>query len=207
MILDNRLMGDPATGLHYSVFLYETVMFCCVGKDLSGNGGTHTLCPIKPKDYIALTQYTQWTAQLEMFTGRQALEIGRKGPRSDTSSVLQKGDQISILNPTLLPMLFTNNSAIPKSPTRSGLSVDIPPLTPLLATFSSETDEEGQYPIAHGGYSDIWKGVLQQDDSRELKVVVKVLRNTTSDPVLKVKVVDRLNRELNIWKKLSSTHH
>jgi hypothetical protein len=56
MILDNRLMGDPATGLHYSVFLYETVMFCCVGKDLSGNGGTHTLCPIKPKDYIALTQ-------------------------------------------------------------------------------------------------------------------------------------------------------
>jgi len=111
-------------------------------------------------------------------TARPWSMIGRKGPRSDSSSVIQKGDQMSILSPTLLPTLFTNNSA---SPTRSGLSVDIRPLTPLLAAFPSETDEsvpnltgkivrEGQYPIAHGGYSDIWKGVLQQDDSREHKV-------------------------------------
>lgn len=112
--------------------------------------------------------------------------IARKGPRSDSSSVIQKGDQISILSPTLLPTLFANNSAIPKSPTRSGLSVDIHSLTPLLAVFPCETDEslpnltgkivrEGQYPIAHGGYSDIWKGVLQQDDSRELKVYISFL--------------------------------
>ena len=117
-------------------------------------------------------------------TARPWSMIGRKGPRSDSSSVIQKGDQISILSPTLLPTLFTNNSANPKSLTRSGHnSVDIPPLTPLLAAFSSEIDEsvpnltgkivrEGQYPVAHGGYSDIWKGVLQQDDSRELKVYV-----------------------------------
>jgi hypothetical protein len=116
-------------------------------------------------------------------TARPWSIIGRKGPRSDSSSVIQKGDQISILSPSLLPTLFTNNSAIPKSPTRSGLSVDIHPLTPLLAAFPAETYEsvpnltgkivrEGQYPIAHGGYSDIWKGVLQQDDSRELKVYV-----------------------------------
>ena len=119
-------------------------------------------------------------------TARPWSMIGRKGPRSDSSSVIQKGDQISILSPTLLPTLFTNNSANPKSPTRSGFSVDIPPLTPLLAAFSSEIDEsvpnltgkivrEGQYPIAHGGYSDIWKGVLQQDDSRELKVYISFL--------------------------------
>lgn len=310
VILDDHLMGDPATGLHFSVFLYETMMFCCVEKGLSGNGGTHTLYPIKPWElgpalshntqlavsfvirtaslktlhcidtaFFEITwshsptedrsvifypmmplQYTQWTSQLEMFvsrvyhstsipvdtragaegdnfsvlssamslivtgdetilgrrrsTARPWSMIGRKGPRSDSSSVIQKGDQISILSPTLLPTLFTNSSATSKSPTRSGFSVDIPPLTPLLATFFSETDEtvpnltgkivrEGQYPIAHGGYSDIWKGVLQQDDSRELKVAVKVLRNTTSDPVLKAKLVERLNRELNIWKRLS----
>ena len=116
-------------------------------------------------------------------TARPWSMIGRKGPRSDSSSVIQKGDQVSILSPSLLPTLFTNNSANPKSPTRSGFSVDIPPLTPLLAAFSSEIEEgvpnltgkivrEGQYPIAHGGYSDIWKGVLQQDDSQELKVDV-----------------------------------
>jgi len=31
-------MGDPATGLH----------FCCAKKELSGNGGSHTLYPIEP---------------------------------------------------------------------------------------------------------------------------------------------------------------
>jgi hypothetical protein len=52
-ILDDRLMIDPITGTHHSVFLFQTMLFCCRERthasDGSGGGyDSSTRYPTKP---------------------------------------------------------------------------------------------------------------------------------------------------------------
>jgi hypothetical protein len=140
-------------------------------------------------------------------------------------------DAKSVLSPTLLPTLFSNKA--PNSPLRSGFIPDSDSL-PLMKHFTESQGEhialqnhvvngepavdhlpdltdavikEGPYPIAHGGYSDVWRGTWNRgggvDDLKvdcitypfldffpnTLQIAVKVLRNTTSDPATKEKLI------------------
>jgi hypothetical protein len=124
--------------------------------------------------------------------------VGRKAAHSESSSMLgipvNGNDAKSVLSPTLLPTLFLNE--VPSSPLRLNFipDGDPPPLTNLLTVSQGEhtvhqnhvvngerkvdhlpdlTDaviKEGPYPIAHGGYSDVWRATWNRgggvDDSK-----------------------------------------
>ena len=112
--------------------------------------------------------------------------VGRKTAHSESSSMLgiavNRSDAKSVLSPTLLPTLFSNKA--PNSPLRSSFIPDGDSL-PLMRHFTESQVEhdalqnhvvngepavdhlpdltdavikEGPYPIAHGGYSDVWRG-------------------------------------------------
>ncbi|KAF8962977.1 TKL/TKL-ccin protein kinase [Flammula alnicola] len=159
--------------------------------------------------------------------------IGRKGAHSESSSMLgvDVSDKVSILSPNLLPTLFLNG--LSRSPLHLNFVPDADPIpsTHLLTESPTEystpsedklhvngvpkgtplpdlTDsvvKEGQFPIAHGGYSDVWRATWKRDQC-DMKVAVKVLRNTTSDPTTKEKLIKRLRHELHIWKQLTHPH-
>ena len=91
-------------------------------------------------------------------------------------------DEKSILSPSLLPTFFLNKA--PSSPLRLSFIPDSDPLPlmnrlaepegehilpqnyvhgeravdHLLPDLTDAVTKEGPYPIAHGGYSDVWRG-------------------------------------------------
>ncbi|KAF9564167.1 kinase-like protein [Agrocybe pediades] len=75
-----------------------------------------------------------------------------------------------------------------------------------LLDLSENVIKEGYYPIAHGGYSDVWKATWKRDAGDIKVVAVKVLRNASSSPSSKNKFLQRLQQELDIWKTLSHPH-
>lgn len=161
--------------------------------------------------------------------------IGRKGNRSESSSMIgiEISDKASILSPNLLPTLFVNN--LPRSPlhlsflpqddgipsihhlTESPTEYEGTQSEYLLVNGDSSTTafpdltqhvvKEGHYPIAHGGYSDVWRATWKKEDASmqvsfvapldfrfvilisSFQVAVKVLRNATNEPAAKEKLV------------------
>jgi hypothetical protein len=140
--------------------------------------------------------------------------IGRKGTHSESSSVigLDLNDRASILSPDLLPTLFRKDG-----PVRSPLGLSFPPddKIPSMLLTESPLDmdsnsleigtegrsspfalpdltegvvKDGPFAIAHGGYSDIWTGVWKKDDGA-VRVAVKTLRISASDPLLRENLV------------------
>jgi len=114
--------------------------------------------------------------------GRPWSVVGRKSAHSESSSMLGVAvngtDAKSVLSPTLLPTLFLNS--LPSSPLRLGFMPDGDPPPPLMNRLADSQGEhtasqnhvvngdhlpdltdvvikEGPYPIAHGGYSDVWR--------------------------------------------------
>ncbi|GLB38631.1 putative protein tyrosine kinase [Lyophyllum shimeji] len=149
--------------------------------------------------------------------------IGRKGPRSESSSFIneQPDDEDFSISPGLLPNLFNPpellRSPSPLSPSYALISTDRPPTPPAEDGLSSPSNpsalldltgkitREGRYPVAHGGFSDVWKGAWHDED-RVRNVAVKVLRSRIDDPEMEEKMVRRLRRELSIWKNLDHPH-
>lgn len=60
VLLDDRLMIDPISGIHHSVFLFQTMLFCCIERQDPGNClGKY---PVKPWELgVALGQTTPLT--------------------------------------------------------------------------------------------------------------------------------------------------
>ncbi|KAG7442683.1 uncharacterized protein BT62DRAFT_935709 [Guyanagaster necrorhizus] len=148
--------------------------------------------------------------------------IARKGPQSESSSLIRQnfGNNDILLSPGLLPTLFNGTSDVPISPlseethfTPLGLHFDPPPTPPpeldtldehdptILLDLTGKVTRKGRFPEAHGGFSDVWKG-LWMDGLRERTVAIKVLRSGGDNPEMKEKMKLRLLRELNMWKKL-----
>lgn len=59
---------------------------------------------------------------------------------------------------------------------------------PSVADLTGHVVKDGDYPVAHGGHSDVWKAVWRKDGV-EVRTAVKVLRNTTNDPEKKAKLI------------------
>ncbi|KAG6915906.1 hypothetical protein DXG01_009373, partial [Tephrocybe rancida] len=151
--------------------------------------------------------------------------IARKGPRSESSSFVNQEvhDHFALISPGVLPTLFSSNapeflrSPSPMSLSHAVLSSDRPPTPPAEDGYCSPTNplglldltgmvaKQGRYASAHGGFSDVWKGVWHDGD-RPRNVAVKVLRTKIDDPELEEKMIRRLRRELNIWKNLDHPH-
>ncbi|KAF9013172.1 hypothetical protein BDQ17DRAFT_1536866 [Cyathus striatus] len=147
--------------------------------------------------------------------------IGRKGAHSECSSMVLKNhfDTISLLSPELLPALFSQSPTSPlaestlhldsdtdledkASTVDSGLFIQDDLILPDL---TGKIEKCGNYPAAHGGYSDVWKGNMNQNSSNSV-VGVKVFRKLSSDPDSEQKVVKKLYKELAIWWKLDHPH-
>ncbi|KDQ54702.1 hypothetical protein JAAARDRAFT_401926 [Jaapia argillacea MUCL 33604] len=154
--------------------------------------------------------------------------VGRKGPHSESSSMIVRGDfdHALVLSPTLLPSLFIHPGDLEESEEFSlgdglpEITFDVEPESPQLHSLDSsmtswssdssglvditgQIHRDGQFPLAHGGFADVWKGTWRTP-SGELKVAVKVLRKrTTGDPDLEEKLQRRLRRELNVWRRLN----
>lgn len=83
-----------------------------------------------------------------------------------------------------LPVPVDNSISFEMVIAESALDVDniaLPDLTESIL-------KDGPFAIEHGGYSDIWTGVWKKDDA-EVKVAIKALRVSTSDPLRKENLV------------------
>ncbi|KAG9217667.1 hypothetical protein CCMSSC00406_0003644 [Pleurotus cornucopiae] len=133
--------------------------------------------------------------------------IGRKGPRSDTSSFQQEKTEY-LLSPNLLPRLFSTSSdgllsprsnksssksdryvhralvqditAMPTEDKRESAGKPPPDLT-------GQIEKEAAYPSAGGGFAD---------------VAVKVLRSRIEDVDREERMKRLFHRELDLWKRL-----
>ncbi|KAE9403429.1 hypothetical protein BT96DRAFT_990287 [Gymnopus androsaceus JB14] len=151
-------------------------------------------------------------------------EVGQEVDRMD-----------EVLSPNMLPTLFTalsagsKSSIPPLSPISLGGGADgdtggfppmvMPPTPPpegdlvheisaseRVMDFTGQVTLEGRSAVAGGGYSDVWRGILNSSKNgrgQELKVAVKVIRShqygdVESEDILK----RRLARELDVWKQL-----
>ncbi|RDB14785.1 Serine/threonine-protein kinase STY46 [Hypsizygus marmoreus] len=155
--------------------------------------------------------------------------IARKPPRSESSSFIDtkaEDEDQYLFSPGLLPTLFNSTHDVLRSPsplslTNAVISEDRPPTPPVDDGFGSPDDpgalldltgqivREGRYPSAHGGFSDVWKGVWRRgmaEEERTVQVAVKVLRSRIDDPEMEEKMIRRLRRELSIWKNLDHPH-
>ncbi|CAK5271870.1 unnamed protein product [Mycena citricolor] len=158
--------------------------------------------------------------------------VGRKGPRSESSSLLQQegclSDQESLLSPQLLPRFFGGgsqevsplaiNTTFPRIHlgTNELVGFDVPPTPPpesepfaeedpsVLLDLTGEVCREGNYPQAHGGFADVWKGTWGKQPGNW--VAIKVLRSRLDDPDTEIKMSKRLSRELAVWKRLNHKH-
>ncbi|KAL0952854.1 hypothetical protein HGRIS_007077 [Hohenbuehelia grisea] len=82
----------------------------------------------------------------------------------------------------------------------------LPSEDPTVPDLTGEIEREGDYPAAHGGYSDVWKGMWKRrvGEPGLVKVAVKVLRaQHLADATRQEKLERRLHRELSLWKTLS----
>ncbi|KAH7924665.1 kinase-like protein [Leucogyrophana mollusca] len=68
--------------------------------------------------------------------------------------------------------------------------------------LTGQIKRRGKYPVAHGGFGDIWRCVWDAD-SRRIEVAVKAIRAPILSDEDKVKKARRLRRELEVWGRLS----
>ncbi|KAJ8090389.1 hypothetical protein AAF712_006676 [Marasmius tenuissimus] len=143
--------------------------------------------------------------------------IARKGPRSETSSVLHQiiNEREALLSPTLLPSLFNNTATLdavepldPKIPqhipdapfTESPNSSFLDPELSVIPDLTGQVTKDARYAEAGGGFADVWKATWDKGD-HQVKVAVKALRSRGT-PEQEDKMRKRLERELKVWKKL-----
>ncbi|KAJ6476375.1 TKL/TKL-ccin protein kinase [Mycena sanguinolenta] len=161
--------------------------------------------------------------------------VARKGPRSESSSLLlQEGvasDQESLLSPNLLPRFFGPGSqevsplAIDTSFPRGhlgtneavgGLSFDIPPTPPPESEPYVEADPTTLLDLTgqirrEGSYPQAHGGFADVwkgvwDRQPDRWLAIKVLRSRLDDPQMERKMNKRLARELGVWKRLDHKH-
>ncbi|KAL5490400.1 hypothetical protein ACEPAI_5233 [Sanghuangporus weigelae] len=74
-----------------------------------------------------------------------------------------------------------------------------------IADLTGQISKLGDHAIAMGGFSDVWRGIWD-DNGRSETVAIKVIRSFCCNDKTEAKVRKRLNQELNIWKKLRHVH-
>ncbi|KAF9502060.1 hypothetical protein BDN71DRAFT_1459245 [Pleurotus eryngii] len=151
--------------------------------------------------------------------------IGRKGPRSDTSSFQQEKTEY-LLSPNLLPRLFSTSSdgllstrsnksssksdryvhralvqdirVMPTEDKRESAGSKPPP------DLTGQIEKEAAYPSAGGGFADVWKGTWNVGNGSQdkVKVAVKVLRSRIEDVDREERMKRLFHRELDLWKRL-----
>ncbi|KAJ7715268.1 kinase-like domain-containing protein [Mycena metata] len=165
---------------------------------------------------------------------RSCALVGRKGPRSDSSSLLRQedgwaSDQESPLLPNLPPRFFGGspnvsplaiNTTFPRAGhLRTAVNealgaFELPPTPNSVGAdpgdpttpldLTGQVRREGRYPQAHGGFADVWKGVWDRQPDR--LVAIKVLRSRLDDPQREAKMHKRLAHEVSVWKRLDHKH-
>ncbi|KAF8889130.1 kinase-like domain-containing protein [Infundibulicybe gibba] len=144
--------------------------------------------------------------------------IGRKGPRSESSSMIyqlldERLEYEAVLTPGLLPTLFDSpsppDSPLTPSMTSLGDSDDPDPPSYVFDLDGSLEDlsdsiTRSPYPSAHGGFADVYQGIWHSGH-KDIKVAVKVPRTQhhNSD---RENMRERLKKELRVWKSLSHPH-
>ncbi|KAL0570232.1 hypothetical protein V5O48_011740 [Marasmius crinis-equi] len=144
--------------------------------------------------------------------------IARKGPRSESSSVMHQviNEREALLSPTLLPSLFNTLSLDAIEPLQPSDKMSVhfldAPFTPSPETsfldpelsaipdLTGQVEKDGRYAEAGGGFADVWKATWYDGD-RQVKVAVKALRSRGA-PGQEEKLRKRLERELKVWKNL-----
>ncbi|TDL15392.1 kinase-like protein [Rickenella mellea] len=134
-------------------------------------------------------------------------------------------------SPSVLPQLFDGQTGAylqpPKSPLSISIDVDSTPDVPDASSGASDKSTTpppdsgyssddmvpvvdltgqitrlGKYPMAHGGYADVWMADWDAMSGRK-KVAVKVLRGRIYDGPREEKMIKRLRREIRVWQRLS----
>ncbi|KAJ7255043.1 TKL/TKL-ccin protein kinase [Mycena haematopus] len=161
--------------------------------------------------------------------------VARKGPRSESSSLLlQDGcasDQDSLLSPNLLPRFFgpgsqevsplAINTSFPRghlgtNEVAGGLTFEIPPTPPPESEPYVEVDPLTLLDLSgqirrEGSYPQAHGGFADVwkgvwDRQPDRWVAIKVLRSRLDDPQMERKMNKRLARELGVWKRLDHKH-
>ncbi|KAJ7657789.1 TKL/TKL-ccin protein kinase [Mycena polygramma] len=161
--------------------------------------------------------------------------IARKGPRSESSSLLlQDGcnsDQESLLSPNLLPRFFGGTGSQDVSPlainttfphrtahlgTSDAVGFEVPPTPPPESEPYVEADPTMLLNLTgqvrrEGSYPQAHGGFADVwkgvwDRQPDRWVAVKVLRSRLDDPQMEAKMNKRLARELGVWKRLDHKH-
>ncbi|KIM89875.1 hypothetical protein PILCRDRAFT_812658 [Piloderma croceum F 1598] len=192
-----------------SVDLHQVVPDVAIPSDDDGLGGRRTTYP-RP-----------WSL------------IGRKGPRSNSSSMIRQEHYEYGLpqSPNALPSLFYGLHDIAlRSPSPSRLSAktvflqdmhengmldqlsSLPPPGSITINSRSNTDHllDLTGKIMREGKHPCAHGgfadvwkCMWRQDSGDCKVAIKVLRARTDDPEIEAKMHKRLRRELHVWKRLN----
>ncbi|KAF7345015.1 putative TKL/TKL-ccin protein kinase [Mycena venus] len=204
-----------------------------------------------------LEQYDQWCSALEAKGGddrggilsededaggrrrshaRSWSLVARKGPRSESSSLLLQeqyaSDQESLLSPNLLPHFFgpgsqdvsplAINTTFPRGhlgtseAVGAGLGFEIPPTPPPESEPYVEADPTMLLDLTgqirrEGSYPQAHGGFADVwkgvwDRQPDRWVAIKVLRSRLDDPQMERKMNKRLARELGVWKRLDHKH-
>jgi hypothetical protein len=162
--------------------------------------------------------------------------VGRKGPRSESSSLLLQeqyaSDQESLLSPNLLPRFFgpgsqdvsplAINTTFPRGhlgtneAVGAGLGFEIPPTPPPESEPYVEADPTMLLDLTgqirrEGSYPQAHGGFADVwkgvwDRQPDRWVAIKVLRSRLDDPQMERKMNKRLARELSVWKRLDHKH-
>ncbi|KAH7871132.1 uncharacterized protein C8R40DRAFT_1122895 [Lentinula edodes] len=147
----------------------------------------------------------------------------------------EEGQELEdVLSPNMLPTLFTSisigskGSITPLSPIAVGgvmrdptefQHMVMPPTPPpegdlvyeiavseRVMDFTGQISLVGGCAVAGGGYSDVWRAILnsrKDGHGQELKVAVKVIRSNYGNPENEIILKRRLARELDVWKQLN----
>ncbi|KAH7922866.1 kinase-like protein [Leucogyrophana mollusca] len=72
-----------------------------------------------------------------------------------------------------------------------------------LVDLTGQIVRHGEFPVAYGGFGDIWKCTWQRPTSDPVEVAVKVIRTHTSGDDDRNKKTKRLRREIRVWQRLN----
>ncbi|CAE6460011.1 unnamed protein product [Rhizoctonia solani] len=102
--------------------------------------------------------------------------------------------------------LFNSKRPIPPTAPMGSPSYDLPTRPrPTIKDLTSYLDlsKFPEWPIARGGFGEVWKGALVSDEKKTRPIAVKRLTMYTAagDEGVK-KITKRTNRELSIWSRL-----
>ncbi|KAJ7030108.1 TKL/TKL-ccin protein kinase [Mycena alexandri] len=161
--------------------------------------------------------------------------VGRKGPRSESSSLLRQeggwaSDQESLLSPNLLPRFFGGsqdvsplaiNTTFPRPHLGTAVNealggFEVPPTPPPDSEPYVEADPATLLDLTgqvrrEGSYPQAHGGFADVwkgvwDRQPDRWVAVKVLRSRLDDPQREAKMNKRLAHEVSVWKRLDHKH-